>query len=93
MATDETRAIEKLFEDRAELYAALRAAEDHATMWVYQLVSTRTSDGLGAATQALERIGKRVDAVEERMQADSNPGGTSDYTVNVNFLDPPDDGD
>ena len=77
----EPRAIDRLFESRKQLYETLRAAEDHAAMWVYTLVSKRERDGLGAATQALERIGRRVDDLEDRINGDAYRSGGDVYIV------------
>ena len=77
----------RLYKDRAEVLHQLNIAQDHAIAWVLDLVCERQSEGLGAATQALERIGKRVDAADERMAAD---GGNGPQHYTVTFLDEPD---
>ncbi len=70
----ELRAIVHLWEGRKAAYKALRASEDHLILWVYQLASKRDTKGIGGATQALERVGKRIDALEERSEADAIGG-------------------
>ena len=71
MIEDDTRAIDTLAADRKALYDKLRATEAHLVGWIYDLAVARKSDGIGASTQALERVGKRIDALEDRM----NDGG------------------